>query len=517
MFMTKYADAPTVIVKEKVLTPTLSPASGSLGHAPCTITATCGTAGATIRYTVDGSDPTATSAVYKGPSVIAADMTVSIRAFKSGMEPSDVTRVSYVFQKTAPEKALITSVSQGDSSSGILVNWSGGAGTESYDILRSESSAMSSTTTIASGLSASTSCHADLTARQGKTYYYQIRSRNKYGTTLSAVSQGAYLMLNPPDTVTATVISTKINSATVKIAWSTAAGASYYRVYRKSSDGTLAALGSWQAGTEYTDTVALSGDRTEYAYYVSSATTSSGAKPSPYSKMAPVSITPSSDGWSLIVCDYDYSSTTDYGTVCLKPGAEKTLYCRLKYADGTLARSEFLESPQWSVAQGSGISLTAQNGSYENYKYVAPRLTISVVETAPEQVATITGTFVTGDGKTITHDVLLIVSRTEVPRLIDISSPVPFLIPGEQADLRVSCTYYDDKYDIGGEALPDGMDVTWNIISGGGATLSEDGVLTAWSSSSPTSVVVQACVETIAGLVTSTRTFKITPDRKSVV
>ncbi len=505
--MTQYADAPTVVVKEKVLTPTLSPASGSLGHAPCTITATCGTAGATIRFTVDGSDPTATSAVYKGPSPIAADMTVSVRAFKSGMEPSDVTRVSYVFQKTAPEKALITSVSQGDSSSGILVNWSGGAGTESYDILRSESSAMSSATAIASGLSASTSCHADLTALPGKTYYYQVRSRNKYGTTLSAVSQGAYLMLNPPNTVTATVTSIKISTATVKIDWNAAAGASYYRVYRKAADGALTALGSWQTGRSYSDTVSLSGANTKVSYYVRSSAYSSGANPSGYSKEAALTITSSSDDWQLIL-NYPWHSTSDLGAICHRPGTSREYSCRLQYADGTFEQVEFVTSPTWRVKKGQGITLTSANGSYNGWSYRPPTVKVDVSATASEQTATITASFTTSGGVTVTRDFTLFVTTVGVPKSISVSSP-GFATPGETMQLEVNTSYYgyqnwdDDPWEE--------PEVSWSIIGGSGATITEDGELTAWPVSSKTTVTVQASAQTPLGLITATKTLNITP------
>ena len=507
LFMTQYADAPTVVVKEKVLTPTLSPASGALGYAPATVMAACGTSGATIRYTLDGSEPNGKSSVYSGGITINSDTTVSIRAFKSGMEASDVVSVAYTVKKTAPEKALITSVSQGDSSSGIVVCWSGGAGTESYDLLRSESSAMSSTTTIASGLTASATSYADLTASPGKTYYYQIRSRNKYGTTLSAASQGAYLMLNPPSNVTATVTSTKISSATVGIDWSAATGASYYRVYRKTSDGMLVELGPWRSSRTFTDDVPLSGAITKVSYYVRSSAYSSGSNPSGYSRETTVTITSSSDDWRLIL-NYPWHSTADIGAICHRPGTSREYSCRLQYADGTFEQSDFVTSPSWRVKSGQGITLTSANGSYNGWSYRPPTISVAVSATAPEQTATITASFTTSGGVTVTRDFTLFVTTVGVPKAISVSSP-GFATPGETIQLGIETSYYGyQNWDDEPWEVPE---ATWTVIGGSGATITEDGELTAWPVTAKTSVTVQARVNTLSGVLTAVKTLNISP------
>ena len=507
LFMTQYADAPAVVVKEKVQKPTLSPTSGSLGHAPCTITAACATSGATIRYTLDGSDPTARSAVYSDGITISEDTIISIRAFKSDMDPSDVVSASYAVKKSAPEKALITSVSQGDSSSGIVVYWSGGAGTESYDLLRSESTSMSSATTIATELLASTSSYADLTASPGKTYYYQIRSRNKYGTTLSAASQGAFLMLNPPDGVTATVIATMVSTASVKIDWNSATGASYYRVYRKTSDGALTALGSWQIEKTYTDTVQLSGANTKVSYYVRSSAYSSGTNPSGYSREVSTTIKASSDGWQMILV-YPWNSTTDLGAICHRPGTSREYTCRLQYADGSFDQSDFVTSPVWSVKKGQGITLTAKDGSGTGWIYRPPTVTVTLASTAPEQTATITASFMTSGGVTVTQDFTLFVTIGGVPKSISISSP-GFATPGETVQLGVRTSYYG--YLSWDDEPWEAPEVTWTVIGGSGATISDDGELTAWPVTTKTNVTVQASVNTVSGILTDVKTFNVSP------
>lgn len=66
--------------------PVLLPASGTT--LPVDVTITNATAGAEIRYTLDGSVPTAASALYGGSVHIASAATLRARAFKAGMTPS---------------------------------------------------------------------------------------------------------------------------------------------------------------------------------------------------------------------------------------------------------------------------------------------------------------------------------------------------------------------------------------------------------------------------------------------
>ena len=521
LFMTQYADAPAVVVRDKVLTPTLSPASGSLGYAPCTITAACATSGATIRYTLDGSDPTARSAVYSDGITISEDTIISIRAFKSDMDPSDVVSVSYAVKKSAPEKALITSVSQGDSSSGIVVYWSGGAGTESYDLLRSESTSMSSATTIATELLASTSSYADLTASPGKTYYYQIRSRNKYGTTLSAASQGAFLMLNPPGNVAATVIETKISSATVNISWSAAPGASYYRVYRRGSDGVLAALGSWQTSREYTDTVALTGMTTSYDYMIQSSANPTGANPSGYSVAKTVDISVDDVDFSLVLTisnpNFGFWGGTDEKMLVLKPGYSCSLYCRLRYADGSYESVQnFTTGVSWTVTglkSNNDVAVTPHNGNwiFSEFMSTPPYAEFAASDSAANQSeGIITVTYTAPTGKTVLRSLPLVINDEDIISELKIDSP-DFAIPGETRQLYARCQFYGESSSLVYNNLPAETEVIWSVIGGSGATLDSDGELTAWPVSSRTNVVVQACINTQLGQLTATKSISVSP------
>lgn len=82
-----------------VAAPVLSPAGGTFYDNSVTVTATCGTEGATIRYTTNGNDPSESSTVFPAAGLTLTETTtVKARAFKSGMTASSVTSATYTFQ-----------------------------------------------------------------------------------------------------------------------------------------------------------------------------------------------------------------------------------------------------------------------------------------------------------------------------------------------------------------------------------------------------------------------------------
>lgn len=79
----------------QVAAPIFSPGGGTYTSAQ-TVTITTATSGATIRYTTNGTTPTATSGtVYSGPVSISATTTLRAIAYKSGMADSSVTVATY--------------------------------------------------------------------------------------------------------------------------------------------------------------------------------------------------------------------------------------------------------------------------------------------------------------------------------------------------------------------------------------------------------------------------------------
>ena len=76
---------------------TASPARGFY-DAPINVTLATPTAGATIRYTTDGSDPTPTTGtVYSGPVPVSSTTTLRAAAFSTGRSPSAIETHTYVF------------------------------------------------------------------------------------------------------------------------------------------------------------------------------------------------------------------------------------------------------------------------------------------------------------------------------------------------------------------------------------------------------------------------------------
>jgi len=77
-----------------VATPTFSPGGGSYPSAQ-TVAITTATSGASIRFTLDGSTPTASSTLYTGPISIASSKTINAIGLKSGSANSAVASASY--------------------------------------------------------------------------------------------------------------------------------------------------------------------------------------------------------------------------------------------------------------------------------------------------------------------------------------------------------------------------------------------------------------------------------------
>lgn len=80
--------------RTKVATPTFSPAAGEVAENSA-VTISCATDGATIHYTVNGSTPTAESAVYSSAITIDAAKTIKAIAVKDDYQDSAVAEAAY--------------------------------------------------------------------------------------------------------------------------------------------------------------------------------------------------------------------------------------------------------------------------------------------------------------------------------------------------------------------------------------------------------------------------------------
>lgn len=85
----------------RVSTPVISPASQIVSTSTSVILA-CATIGAEIRYTTDGSEPTASSTLYSGSFSAAAGSTVRVRAFKAGQSASSIVDAVYTASGSSP-------------------------------------------------------------------------------------------------------------------------------------------------------------------------------------------------------------------------------------------------------------------------------------------------------------------------------------------------------------------------------------------------------------------------------
>ena len=80
--------------------PTIKPAAGTY-YSPIEVTITCGTNGANIHYTTDGSTPTTNSPKYTAPFTLSTSTTVKAISAKDG-DVSDVVEAAYEFQNATP-------------------------------------------------------------------------------------------------------------------------------------------------------------------------------------------------------------------------------------------------------------------------------------------------------------------------------------------------------------------------------------------------------------------------------
>ncbi len=96
---------PTKIVsasgKEVVATPTFSPAAGAV-KAGTEVTIATATEGATIYYTLDGTEPSTSSTVYAAPIVVNEAVTIKAFAAAEGMDNSAVATAEYTIKEDKP-------------------------------------------------------------------------------------------------------------------------------------------------------------------------------------------------------------------------------------------------------------------------------------------------------------------------------------------------------------------------------------------------------------------------------
>lgn len=114
-------ETPVTVPPVTAPTPTISPNGGTF-NAVTQVTLSAAVAGASIRYTIDGSTPTGESALYTAPISVSANTTVKAIAVAAGMTDSAVA--SATFAVALPE-ASVTFVRVDSATQG---NWKGAYG-----------------------------------------------------------------------------------------------------------------------------------------------------------------------------------------------------------------------------------------------------------------------------------------------------------------------------------------------------------------------------------------------------
>lgn len=103
-----------VLTSLEVASPVFAPASGTTFTTSQQVTISCATAGASIKYTIDGSTPSASNGIaYSGAITLSSTTTVKAIAYKSGLTDSDVVTATYTKTGSTPGETKIVDIGGG--------------------------------------------------------------------------------------------------------------------------------------------------------------------------------------------------------------------------------------------------------------------------------------------------------------------------------------------------------------------------------------------------------------------
>jgi len=111
--------------------PVILPDGGEFAE-PTPVTLETSTEGAVIRYTLDGTEPTAASSEYNGPITLSTSATVKAKAFKAGMAESATVSALFRLNAISQARAQALFVRTDATTQG---NWKGVYGAEGFHIL----------------------------------------------------------------------------------------------------------------------------------------------------------------------------------------------------------------------------------------------------------------------------------------------------------------------------------------------------------------------------------------------
>jgi alpha-L-arabinofuranosidase len=172
-----------------VATPTISPSGGTFS-APCDVTLSDSTPGATIRYTLNGSDPTSTSTLYNNvPFTLANSATVKARAFASGMTESSVASATFAITlpPTIPTAPTTLTATRANQKGRISLSWNAVSGATGYIVKQSTTNG-GPYSTIAT---VTTTSYTNTGLTSGRTYYYVVSAANAAGESPNSAQASA--------------------------------------------------------------------------------------------------------------------------------------------------------------------------------------------------------------------------------------------------------------------------------------------------------------------------------------
>ena len=176
--------------------PVFDPETGVTFNPTVAVALSCGTDGATIRYTVDDSDPTETSEAYSEPVVLSATTTVKARAYKAGMLASDVVSATYTLGTPTPPELGEVTVEPGSTSaiiSGEILDVGNNLATscDVYLAYDTKSSRLGAPTLVVSGATTAFS-YRIRGLDPGTTYYYALVISNNAQIAKTASARGQF-------------------------------------------------------------------------------------------------------------------------------------------------------------------------------------------------------------------------------------------------------------------------------------------------------------------------------------
>ena len=140
-------------------------------------------------------------------------------------------------------------------SDGIVVKWKAVSGAEKYMVYRKTTGSWGRLGTT------SNTSYTDKTALVNTTYHYTVRVCNSDGSKLLSGHESPGVSASFAGKAAVSGLSAEVNG--VRVNWSSVAGVSKYRVYRKSGSGDWTKLAD-VSGTSYLDTSAVSGNTYSY-------------------------------------------------------------------------------------------------------------------------------------------------------------------------------------------------------------------------------------------------------------